>query len=67
MQLVCLETHRVRAAISEATCRRFMAIPGVGPITVLSLSSAMEDPTVSDQENSAWLATKVQRLSYARS
>lgn len=53
----------MRAAISEATCRRFMAISGVGPITALSFSSAMEDPTVTDQENHAWIATKVQRLS----
>jgi transposase len=63
VQVVCLETRRVRAAKSEATGRRFTAISGVGPITAHSFSSAMEDPTVTDQENDAWIATKVQRLS----
>jgi transposase len=32
-------------ATADALCRRFMAIPGVGPVTALSFSSAIEDPT----------------------
>ena len=27
------------------TCRRFMAIPGVGPVTALSFMTAIDDPS----------------------
>jgi transposase len=30
---------------SSELCRRFMAIPGVGPVTALSFMTAIEDPT----------------------
>lgn len=35
----------VQLAMHDELCRRFMAIPGVGPVTALSFSSAIEDPT----------------------
>lgn len=35
-------THTV---LSETICSRFLAIPGVGPITALSFYSAIEDPS----------------------
>jgi len=34
----------VRLAMRDELCRRFMAIPGVGPVTALSFSSAIDDP-----------------------
>jgi transposase len=34
----------VAIAMQDELCRRFMAIPGVGPVTALSFSSAIEDP-----------------------
>lgn len=42
-----LELHKLatQLAMRDELCRRFMAIPGVGPITALSFSSAIEDPT----------------------
>jgi transposase len=33
----------VQIAMRDELCRRFMAIPGVGPITALSFSSAIDD------------------------
>ena len=30
----------------DELCRRFMAIPGVGPVTALSLSTAIDDPAL---------------------
>jgi transposase len=41
-----LVLHRlvVRLAMRDELCRRFMMIPGVGPITALSFSTAIEDP-----------------------
>jgi transposase len=35
----------VQLAMGDAQCRRFMVIPGVGPVTALSFSLAIEDPT----------------------
>jgi transposase len=35
----------VKLAMQDDLCRRFMAIPGVGPVTALSFSSAIDDPT----------------------
>lgn len=35
----------VQIAMRDELCRRFMEIPGVGPITALSFSSAIDDPT----------------------
>lgn len=34
----------VQIAMADELCRRFMAIPGVGPITALSFSTAIDDP-----------------------
>ncbi|MDR7225217.1 IS110 family transposase [Aminobacter aminovorans] len=34
----------VQIAMRDELCRRFMAIPGVGPVTALSYSSAIDDP-----------------------
>lgn len=34
----------VQMAMRDELCRRFMAIPGVGPVTALSFSSAIDDP-----------------------
>lgn len=35
----------VQMAMRDELCRRFMAIPGVGPVTALSFSSAIDDPS----------------------
>jgi transposase len=35
----------VQLAMADELCRRFMAIPGVGPVTALSFSAAIDDPT----------------------
>lgn len=35
----------VQMAMRDELCRRFMAIPGVGPVTARSFSSAIDDPT----------------------
>lgn len=35
----------VQLAMRDELCRRFMEIPGVGPIAALSFSSAIDDPT----------------------
>lgn len=34
----------VQIAMGDELCRRFMAIPGVGPVTALSFSTAIDDP-----------------------
>jgi transposase len=34
----------VQLAMRDELCRRFMAIPGVGPVTALSFSTAIDDP-----------------------
>ncbi len=34
----------VQLALGDELCRRFMAIPGVGPITALSFATAIENP-----------------------
>jgi len=39
-----LDNRLRREADANAVCRRFMDIPGVGPLTALSLVSAIEDP-----------------------
>lgn len=42
-----LRLHRlvVQVVARDPLCRRFMAIPGVGPVCALSFASAVEDPT----------------------
>lgn len=35
----------VQLAMADELCRRFMAIPGVGPVTALGFSAAIDDPT----------------------
>jgi transposase len=35
----------VQLALRDDLCRRFMEIPGVGPVTALSFSTAIDDPT----------------------
>lgn len=41
-----LTLHKLatQLAMRDDLCRRFMAIPGVGPVTALSFSSAIDDP-----------------------
>jgi transposase len=41
-----LTLHKLvtQLAMRDELCRRFMAIPGVGPVTALSFSSAIDDP-----------------------
>lgn len=41
-----LTLHKLvtQIAMGDELCRRFMAIPGVGPVTSLSYSSAIDDP-----------------------
>jgi transposase len=34
----------VRLVARDELCRRFMAIPGVGPVTALTFSTAIDDP-----------------------
>lgn len=34
----------VQLAMQDELCRRFMAIPGVGPVTALSFTTAIDDP-----------------------
>lgn len=42
---IAVLTARVRARTSaSATCRRLMTMPGVGPLTALAFSSAIDDP-----------------------
>ena len=35
----------VQVTLNDEVCRRFMAIPGVGPVTALAFKSAVDDPT----------------------
>jgi transposase len=44
-EYLILNKLAVQLAMGDGLCRRFMAIPGVGPVTALSFSSAIEDPT----------------------
>ncbi|GAB5508203.1 MAG: IS110-like element ISRhru3 family transposase [Rhizobiaceae bacterium] len=44
-EYVALNKLVVQLALRDELCRRFMAIPGVGPITALSFATAIEDPT----------------------
>ncbi|MBL8544298.1 MAG: IS110 family transposase [Hyphomonadaceae bacterium] len=39
--------HRlvVQVTLQDEVCQRFMAIPGVGPVTALAFKSAVDDPT----------------------
>jgi transposase len=45
VEYLALHKLATQLAMRDELCRRFMAIPGVGPITALSFSSAIEDPT----------------------
>lgn len=40
-----LYTLLVQFVGRDELCRRFMAIPGVGPVTALSFKAAVDDPT----------------------
>ena len=44
-EYLVLHKLMVQIAMRDELCRRFMMIPGVGPITALSFSTAVEDPT----------------------
>jgi transposase len=44
-EYLVLNKLAVQMAMRDELCRRFMAIPGVGPVTALSFSSAIDDPT----------------------
>jgi len=44
VEYLALHKLATQLAMRDELCRRFMAIPGVGPITALSFSSAIEDP-----------------------
>jgi transposase len=41
-----LQLHKlvVQLVMASALCRRFMAIPGVGPVTALTFATAIDDP-----------------------
>ena len=42
---LALMTKRVRSlALSDATCRQLMTMPGVGPVTALTFVTAVDDP-----------------------
>ncbi len=40
-----LHKEIVRAVRGDEVCRRFMTVPGVGPITALAFKTAVDDPT----------------------
>ena len=44
-QYLKLHAMVVQVATHDETCRRFMHIPGVGPIAALSVRAAIDDPT----------------------
>jgi transposase len=44
VEYLALNKLVVQITMRDALCRRFMAIPGVGPVTALSFSTAIEDP-----------------------
>jgi len=44
-QYVKLHGMVVRIVSREALCRRFMQVPGVGPVCALAFASAIDDPT----------------------
>ena len=44
-EYLVLNKLAVQLAMRDELCRRFMAIPGVGPVTALSFSSAIDDPS----------------------
>lgn len=44
-EYLVLHKLATQLAMDDELCRRFMAIPGVGPVTALSFASAIEDPT----------------------
>lgn len=44
-EYLVLNKLAVQLAMRDELCRRFMEIPGVGPVTALSFSSAIDDPT----------------------
>lgn len=43
-EYLTLHKLAVQLAMRDELCRRFMAIPGVGPVTALVFSSAIDDP-----------------------
>ena len=43
-QIARLDKRVLALARDNAQCRRFMSVPGVGPITALAFTSAVEDP-----------------------
>ncbi len=44
-QYIKLHDLVVRLVARDELCRRFMAIPGVGPVTALTFATAIDDPT----------------------
>ena len=46
-QYLKLHNLVVRLVARDELCRRFMAIPGVGPMTALTFSTAIDDPSAS--------------------
>jgi len=44
-QYLALHDMVVKLVAHDELCRRFMAIPGVGPVTALTFRSAIDDPT----------------------
>lgn len=45
VEYLALNKLVVQITMRDELCRRLMAIPGVGPVTALSFSTAIEDPT----------------------
>jgi transposase len=43
-QLAVLHTALLRVTANDELCRRFMTIPGVGPVTALSFKTTIDDP-----------------------
>lgn len=43
-QLAALHAALLRVTANDELCRRFMTIPGVGPVTALSFKSTIDDP-----------------------
>lgn len=44
-QLAALHSALLRVTANDELCRRFMTIPGVGPVTALSFKSTIDDPS----------------------
>jgi transposase len=43
-QLAALHRELLRVTANDELCRRFMTIPGVGPVTALAFKTAIDDP-----------------------